>query len=90
MILRAWHACGILALLTISPGIWARPLKAPTEPVVDGTATPKLTQEYFQVDLAKNKLGTAQLHRETAPPRPGLPIAEVALTLWKIATSGCE
>ena len=89
MILRAWYVWGTLVLLTLSPTIWAKPLKV-HEPAVDGTATPTLTQEYFQADPAKNKLGTAQLHREVASPLPGLPVAEVALKLWKIATSGCE
>jgi hypothetical protein len=90
MILRARYVWGMIVLFAFSPTIWAKPPKSPTEPGVDGTATPTLTQEYFQADPAKNKLGKAQLHREVASPRPGLPVAEFALKLWKIAISGCE
>lgn len=92
MILRAWPALGIVIALASCLTAFAKPPEVSIRTAIDGTATPALTQDYFQADPAKNKVANAQLQREMTPGVPGLPIAEVAMTMvvkyLQIGTSG--
>jgi len=87
MILRAWCVWGFLAVLGIAAVGSAKPHELASEPSVDGTATPALTQDYFQTDLAKYKMATAVRHRDLSTDWPGLPIAELIVKSFQIAVS---
>src|SRR5438105_2801279 len=89
MILRAWHVWGLLAVLIGVSVLSAKSPELPAIPASDGTATPALTQDYYQIG-AKPATATPQLNRDLTP-RPDLPVANPVLTIfinhWQIAIS---
>lgn len=48
MIVRAWRVWGVLAVLICGFGLQGKPPESPITPAIDGTATPILTQDYYQ------------------------------------------
>ena len=76
MILRAWMVWGALASLAGSVGIQAKPPESPV-PLVDGTATPILTQNYFEPEPGPSPrlLGAPAIIPAVVPqPKRGLPL----------------
>lgn len=62
MVLRAWRILGILIVLTANAVMYANPV---TNLGIDGTATPSLTQDFYQ--RAASKPATAEPIRRTEP-----------------------
>jgi hypothetical protein len=70
MIPRAWMIWGVLAILAGSTGVRAKPPESPV-PMVDGTATPIVTQNYYQPEPGPSpRLLPSPVIVSAAPPLP--------------------